>query len=141
MTSHDPADFADFAAALGPDASRAHADPDIADAYWRARRTGHGHPATLATTRSLNTASNPLGLVLTRLRRLADTQPPQRRTVGRHGLVHDPCPDGHPGCVLCRCTPGRTSHHQPTPAPDWFHHQVHQAIAGTRLPDDTEGAA
>ena len=117
--------FEAFAASL-PDhvAPEAYASAALADAYWRAVRNGHTHDGLLGQTRNIAGADRPVGILVARLRKLADTPPPKggRARPGRrldHVANHEPCPDGHPGCVLCRCTE-RTTHHVPTPMPDWF---------------------
>lgn len=122
--------FEAFAASL-PDhiAPDAYASPALADAYWRAIRAGHTHDGLLGQTRNLAHVDRPVGILVTRLRKLADTPPPKSGRAGsssktHHVAGHQPCPDPthHPDCVLCRCTE-RTIHHVPVPMPDWFRQQ------------------
>ena len=115
-------DFDALAAALPPRlAAEAYASGALSDAYWRARRAGHGHDALLAQSRALGSADNPVGLLVARLRRLADTPPPQRRAGGSISRGrHRDCPDAHPDCDLCLCDPRASAHHVATPMPDWF---------------------
>lgn len=138
-----PVGFEDFAAAL-PDhvAPEAWASDALADAYWRAIRAGHSHDGLLGQTRNVGHLDRPVGVLVTRLRKLADTPPPKGRRAGAspkvdHVANHQPCPDGHPGCVLCRCAE-RTVHHVPTPMPDWFRQawREHGMSRVGAMPDD-----
>lgn len=123
--TRDPADFADFAAAFPPRVhSLAVIDEGLASAYWRARNNGHHHDVLVQAARSASTATNPIGAAIARIRPLADTSPPAvvRDPRGPSHLdPHQPCPDRHPDCVLCRCDPkAGTVHHVATPMPPWF---------------------
>lgn len=109
-------DFAAFAATLpAVIAAEAHASEALADAYWRARRAGHDEQALVTQARSLGSASNPVGLLVARLRKLADTPPPVRRAGGM---------------TTRRST--RTHGEEPVPMPDWFRQAWHEMRAGRR---------
>lgn len=144
-------DFEDFAAAL-PDhvAPAAYASTALADAYWRARRSGHTPAGIHGQTLGLANAHNPVGALVTRLRALADQPPPRNGRAGGgaqrtyHIHTHTPCRDGHDGCVLCHCGTGPPVHHVPTPMPDWFRQQWKQLRmnhVGAMPDDDTTAHA
>lgn len=134
--SGDQATFEQFAAGLSPSlASSAFASEALADAYWRARRKGHPHVAIVGAARNVSNAANPVAVLVTRLRQLAESAPPAGRAKASHLDPHQPCPDEHDGCVLCTCDPkAGTVHHVPTPMPDWFKQAWHELrVARTGL--------
>lgn len=121
--SADPIDeFEAFCSALHDRiAPAAWASEALADAYWRARRAGHSVHALTAATGGIHTATNPVGLLVTRLREMAHRKPlpagePSRHLPATHRTCHE-----HDDCELCMCDPKqRAQHHTPTPMPDWF---------------------
>ncbi len=135
--TRDPADFEGFVMALPARVrSTAFVDDGLATAYWQARGAGHPQDALVHVARSAASASNPVGAVIARMRPLASSPPPVVRADQRSHLdPHQPCADGHDGCVLCTCDPkAGTVHHVPTPMPDWFRQAWHELrVARTGL--------
>lgn len=130
------ATFEDFAYAFpSPHRDAARLSERLADVYWRARRSGYHHDNLVALVQGITWADNPVGAAIKRLRDAVE-QPPKPTPPARRALNHDPhkpCPDGHPGCVLCGCD-GPVVHHVAEPMPDWFRAGWRNLLQGTVIP-------